>query len=614
MKSSYIIALATAMTCGTLIAGAQNFNPKVEVTNTYEGKVMDVRKQDVPMNVPDSLLQFEYNVVYSVFDNPYKGSYEFKPYVIQMKPDSKPSDEKKLYLRAGAGYTLHPELDFVFTPASKKPFRLSVYDSFRGFYGDFGAFKYADIDPDKAGIGQFIWGKMDKSDSGYLFNNKFGLNGSYATERLTLDVDGGYRLIASRDTLQSRMFHAFEGTARIRPTMPYGAGAFYGAGLSVNYGTEGTVDMPNASSASFVIPGDECTVNPGQDRAQNEASVRADASFGVVVGERAKVVGDVDMALVFDNHGADATAFNMSVTPKYVFETGRFNVSAGLKLSLLNGTDNLDAGHYSHKSQVIYPDLRLSFGIIPDQLKAYATVTGGDKINSYKSLMERNPYAHSYFMGSALDFSSESVNFRAGLKGNAGRRLQFDLSSGYVIYKNGLMDAITNINSDFNPLYCASYSYYDYDLFDVTGKMLWKSSRFDMDAYAKYQMVTMPEEKFDYVAPAKVLAGFSATYNWNRRVFAGLSVDMSGTRTGFVTQIIRNGQNLYSTSQVFDGHDHVCATIPGYVDLGVNLSYKINPKWTIWAKGGNLLNDAVQQYFMHCERGANFTLGFCWNL
>jgi len=613
MKSSYIIALATAMTCGTLIAGAQNFNPKVEVTNTYEGKVMDVHKKDIPMNVPDSLLQFEYNVTYSVFDNPYKGSYEFKPYMIEMKPDARLSDEKKLYLRAGAGYTLHPELDFVFTPAAHKNFRINVYDTFRGYYGDFGAFKYADIDPDKAGIGQFIWGKMDKSHSGYLFNNKFGLSGRYVKNQLCLDADAGYRLIASRDTLQSRMFHAFEGSLRLSPSTPFGAGYFYGAGLAVNYGTEGTVDMPNASSASFVIPGDECAVNPGQERAQNEASVKADASFGVVVGERAKVVGDVVMAMVFDNHGAEANAFNMSLTPRYVFETGRIGVSAGLKLSLLNGTDNLDAGHYSHKSQVIYPDLRLSLSIVPDQLKAYASVTGGDKINSYKSLIERNPYAHSYFMGSALDFSSESVNFRAGLKGNAGKRLQFDLSSGYVIYKNGLMDAITNINSDFNPLYCASYSYCDYDLFDVTGKMIWKSSRLDMDAYAKYQMASIPEDVFDYVAPANVLAGFSATYNWNRRVFAGLSVDMSGTRTGNVTQILNDGV-VTSEIPYSDGHRHVYATIPGYVDLGLSLTYKINPNWSVWAKGGNLLNDAVQQYFMHCERGANFTLGFCWNM
>lgn len=602
--------MAAAMTCGTLIAGAQNFNPKVEVTNTFEGKVMDVHKQDLPMNVPDSLLQFEYNVVYSVFDNPYKGSYEFKPYVIEMKPDSRPSDESRLYLRAGAGYSLHPELDFVFTPSSHKPFRLSVYDSFRGYYGSFGAFEPEDFE--NAGIGQFIWGKMDKFCDGYLFNNKFGLNGRYAMGKLVLDADAGYRLIASRDTLQSRMFHAFEGSARISPSTPYGAGAFYGAGVKVRYGTDGTQDMPGASTTVFEIPDDVCIVDPGTKRAQNETSVAADAAIGVAVGERSKVVGDIAMALVVDNHGLDASAFNMSVTPKYVFETGRASISAGLKFSLLRGADNTGAfmeDNYSHKSRFVYPDIRLSYSLVPGSLKAYADLTGGDKINSYSSLMECNPYAHPYFMTSAMDFSVEKYNFRGGFKGNAGARFQFDINAGYVSCQNGLLDAVANVNADFNPLYCASFKYSDYDLFDVGASMLWKSQRLDLDAHARYQKAWLPKDDYGYFAPAPVVAGLSATFNWSRRVFAGVTVDMSGTRKGSVTTYILNEDKILEPTS--HGAE---LTVPGYVDLGVNLTYKINRSWSLWAKGGNLLNDAVQQYFMHCERGAYFTLGFCWNI
>lgn len=597
------------MTCGTLVAGAQNFNPKVEVTNTYEGKVMDVRKQDIPMNVPDSLLQFEYNVVYSVFDNPYRGSYEFKPYVIEMRPDSKPSDEKRFFLSAGAGYTFHPELDFVFTPAIHKAFRFNVYDRFRGFYGGLGSFSPEDFA--KAGTGQFIWGKMDKSHSGYLFNNKFGISGRYSMDKFCLDVDAGYRFIASRDTLQSRTYHAFEGAARLSPAIPYGAGAFYGAGLKVRYGTDGSTDMPGASTASIVLPDDICVIDPGRKRAQNETSASADACLGIVAGDRSKVVSDIDMALVIDNHGVDATAFNMSLTPKYVFETGRASISAGLKFSFVTGTDNTGAFSkdvYSHKSQFVYPDIRLSYSLVPDQLKVYADITGGDVINSYNSLMEHNPYTDAYFMSSAMDFSSESYNFRAGFKGNAGARFQFDLSTGYVSYLNGLMDAVTNVNAEFNPLYCASYLYCDYSLFDVSAKMLWKSQRLDVDAYARYQTATLPEDDFRYFEPAKVVAGVAATYNWNRRVFAGITADVTGTRKGSVTTYVLNDDNVLVP---LTGGDEI--TVPGYIDLGVNLAYKVNQKWTVWAKGGNLLNDAVQQYIMHSELGANFTVGFCWN-
>ena len=61
------IALAAAVT-----AGAQNLNPTVEVTNQFEGKVMEVAKPVVDMDVPDSLLRFDLDFDYSVFDTPYK--------------------------------------------------------------------------------------------------------------------------------------------------------------------------------------------------------------------------------------------------------------------------------------------------------------------------------------------------------------------------------------------------------------------------------------------------------------------------------------------------------------------------------------------------------------
>ena len=75
-----------------LSLSAQTFNPRVEVENTYEGKIVEAGKQALPMSVPDSLYKFQYKLDYTVFDNPYKGSYKFQPYSIEMKPDAAPSD------------------------------------------------------------------------------------------------------------------------------------------------------------------------------------------------------------------------------------------------------------------------------------------------------------------------------------------------------------------------------------------------------------------------------------------------------------------------------------------------------------------------------------------
>ena len=67
MKRRYILICA-AVFATALTAGAQNLNPTVEVTNQFEGKVMEVAKPVIDMAVPDSLLRFDLEFDYSVFE------------------------------------------------------------------------------------------------------------------------------------------------------------------------------------------------------------------------------------------------------------------------------------------------------------------------------------------------------------------------------------------------------------------------------------------------------------------------------------------------------------------------------------------------------------------
>ena len=65
---------------------AQDLDPTVEVSREYEGKLIEVHKPALTMAVPDSVLMFALDFDYSVFESPYKGSYEFNPYIMSMKP------------------------------------------------------------------------------------------------------------------------------------------------------------------------------------------------------------------------------------------------------------------------------------------------------------------------------------------------------------------------------------------------------------------------------------------------------------------------------------------------------------------------------------------------
>ena len=70
----------------TLSLSAQNLDPTVEVRRAYEGKLTVTHKPQFEMMVPDSVQHFRLDFDYSVFDSPYKGSYEFNPYKTVMNP------------------------------------------------------------------------------------------------------------------------------------------------------------------------------------------------------------------------------------------------------------------------------------------------------------------------------------------------------------------------------------------------------------------------------------------------------------------------------------------------------------------------------------------------
>ena len=105
-----ILALAAALF--SVVSFAQNnINPTVEVTNTYQGDPSEVHKPQIGMAIPDSLLRFDMDFGYEVFEKPYQGAYNFKPYMLAMKPDKNAYRGRKLYLKAGAGYSLRPRYD-----------------------------------------------------------------------------------------------------------------------------------------------------------------------------------------------------------------------------------------------------------------------------------------------------------------------------------------------------------------------------------------------------------------------------------------------------------------------------------------------------------------------
>src|SRR5574344_1687750 len=193
-KSAMIISAALAL-CPQLLA--QNINQSVQVTNEYETKFADFQKQGLNLSVPDSINHFDYSFDYSVFDTPYDGH--------------------TFYLRAGAGYTLHPVLELIYSPVTRKNLDLSVFDSGSGYYGDY-------------------YGRGDFSGfSGYDLTNSLGVSGHLTMPVNALAFGAGYDSIFTGNGNNNDGMHSFYLRGDFKSTVQSESYVSYDFGLDYRY-------------------------------------------------------------------------------------------------------------------------------------------------------------------------------------------------------------------------------------------------------------------------------------------------------------------------------------------------------------------------------------------
>ena len=594
----------------TLTAFAQNINPRVEVTNAYEGKLVDTYKEDVPMNVPDSLLVFNYDFDYSVFDNPYKGAYEFTPYLINMKPDARQYTGKRFYLRAGAGYALHPEAEVIYSGNAGRYFNFSVYDNFQGYLGKYNVIKGYPLSSGGYLIDNY--NRQFGTYSGRELQNRVGFSGSLEYGNFLMSFDIAHRLSSAADTTYSHLFQA--------------------ADLRLKLGTK------SLTRHGFYVSGDIHTII-GKDNidfeggrysvgdTELEAKVRAGKRIGRASG--VELEGGTEMGKY--SNLLNSNVMDVYVVPRYTFSGHRFNLSLGLKGALLFGNDFTKAVFgkmHTYKSAFLYPDFHASFRILDDGLTLYANATGGNKINTYTALYERNHFYNiasqvklmnkqydaselSEYMEALppMDNSVEKFNVSAGIRGQIAQHLEYDLSAGYFDSDNLLMDGLCvpggkNVVMDgiffpgtvvggevVDPIYLIYYE--DLKLLYADAYLNWKSSRVDVNAHLRYNNPTLGTSKElsrVYALPSPDFKGeFSARYNWSNRIYVGAYGEYCSERVGF-------------------------AVIPQYFNLGATAEFVFSNKISFWIKGDNLLNNRIQRYLLHAEEGIGVTAGICLNL
>ena len=567
------------------------FNPTVEVTNTYQGNASEVHKPLLGMNVPDSLLRFDLDFDYEVFEKPYQGAYSFKPYMLNMRPAKDAWRGRRLYLKAGAGYTLHPRFEFVFSPEQSGPFQMSVYASHKSYFGN-----YHEIKPELQD-GLYRMKKSGGKFGGYDALTSAGFDGRYNWDRTILSFGIGYYGLAAKDSVMSRSYNAFDFNARVRSNNDSESYFLYDIGL------RGRVANDGLDYKSFSFP-DGVTVDK-----QNENWVLLDGLVGPVVNNSRSILVGFEAESASYSRFYDGNIGRVALIPSYRFKSGRWNLNLGVKLEFMfrNDADTLSFGKMGGgKGQIVYPDAHISFAV-GGNVALYADATGGSRLNTYSSQISENHHLNPSFLVAPVyelitplvDNTVEKVNARIGVRGSAASSFQFDVNGGVGLYGNALMESgLFTAGGDLVP----ALAYSDYNLIYANALVGLRTGRVKIDADFRYRGVSFPDNdalNLGFTLP-KYSGGVRASYDISSRLYAGINVEAASWRDGKCASV--------ASEDILD------VRVPGYVDLGVNCGYKFNRKWTLWLESGNLLCQTIQRTPFYAEKGPWVTAGISLNL
>lgn len=592
----HILLAAFAVLSTMISASAQNFNPTVEVTSDYSAKMLEAHKPQQKMAVPDSLLKFDLDFDYSVLSNPYKGGYDFSPYLLEMKPNPSAYTGKKLYLRAGAGYTMHPVLDFVWSPVIKnKALQMNVYASGKGYFGNYRntVFKHVGGTLEMSPILKDDIEGRDLAFKGHNADAKAGINARYDLEKVYTIVTLGYEgIFSGSHTLDLKYNSANVGVGLYRKEN--GENRFsYGASLKYAFSS----DAISPSKGYYGI------VEDNVSKQLNSSDFSIVGYFGPHIDDNKSILVDLGLELSNYSNLFRSQSGHLYVIPKYVMNSEKMSLSLGVKLDAPLGSDFQYENFSLHqrKGQFVYPDIKFDYRLIDEHLDGYVTVTGGVNINSYSSLRKRN---HFFSVLSAtkvaplLDNEIEKINVTLGFRGNIASVFKYDLSGGFLSSAGSLVDYLSvnstvygqnpylsMIGQDQNKLY-ANFAYsLGLESFVIDGNVRLENSNL------------LKKGGLGFVS-SPLSGDIKAQYVWRKRIYAGVHADAS---------VARNGR-LDHLEQKID------VRIPGFVNLGLDAEFIVNRKLSIWLMADNLLNQTILRTPYYAEKGVSVTGGICINL
>lgn len=250
----------------------------------------------------------------------------------------------------------------------------------------------------------------------------------------------------------------------------------------------------------------------------------------------------------------------------------------------------------------IFPAVTADFVLIPDYLQIFAEVKGDVNRTSMKDLTDENPFLNSNIN---IRNSIEKLSFSAGIKGTGGPGFGYKAR----VYRKEITDMPLFVNNfaNFNK-FDVIYDFGNMKLLGLegelsvqvsdqlkwTGKLNLEDYKPSNETYSWFKPQLRISSNLDYKITDKI--GFNAAVAIqdasNAKVYTAAPADPYLVPNTAIEQVVN---------------------VKGYVDLGIGASYKINNRFSAFAKANNLLNTKYSKYLYYQAIGVNVFGGISYS-
>ncbi|MHA4896561.1 TonB-dependent receptor [Pedobacter sp. PWIIR3] len=250
----------------------------------------------------------------------------------------------------------------------------------------------------------------------------------------------------------------------------------------------------------------------------------------------------------------------------------------------------------------IFPAVTADFTLIPDYLQIFGEVKGDVNRNSLKQFTDENPFLNSNI---TIRNSFEKLSISGGIKGTGGPGFGYKAR----FYHKSIEDMPLFVNNFYKP-----------NKFDVIydyGTMKLNGLEGELSVQVSDALKWTGKVNFDDYAPA------AETQSWFKpllRVSSDLMYNITKELTLNASVAIQDDSKakLYTTAPanpylVPIPAQETVTTVKGFVDLGVGANYKINNKFSAFARANNLLNSTYSRYLYYEVIGLNIFGGISYS-